>query len=72
MPGRWIAALLALAGIVLVSALPASTENDADPVCASPTATPEDLGPSMSPKDQARGYVCRENAETVGRRTDGD
>ena len=57
---------LVCGSIVLVSALPAPAD-DTSLKCLSPTATPEDLGPSAKPDDEARGWVCRENGEVVGR-----
>jgi hypothetical protein len=70
---RLIAIAAAVAVIVLVSALPAPAPAAVDqPTCASATATPEDLGPSASPEDLARGFVCRENGEAVGRALAGD
>ena len=64
-----IAALAAF--VVLVSALPAPVSAD-QPACRSVTATPEELGPSATPEDLARGFVCRENGEAVGRPLAGD
>lgn len=70
MSDRWITAGIGVGSITLVGALPAVVEEPAD--CVSPTATPEALGPSATPDDQARGYVCRENGEVVGDLLHGD
>ena len=59
--------VVAALGVVGVSLSPvADATDDGRRPCASPTATPEDLGPSMTARDEALGYVCRENGEVAG------